>query len=81
MWKYKVHANGLGLLRYDGKAKFESWDGEKWIDDPYGFGTWSSRSSDSDHYSTIPDHKVPEILKKIDNYIKKKAVASKDTDQ
>lgn len=73
MWKYKVLANGLGLLRFDPKAMiYQYWDGKAWVDDPRGFNTWSGQSSDSSNYSPIPKAKVPEVQKRIDEYIKRR---------
>ncbi len=73
MWKYKVHANGLSLLRFEPNTMvYQSWDGRAWVSDPRGFGTWSGQSSGSSHYSPIPKDKVPEVQKRIDEYIRRR---------
>lgn len=70
--KYKVHKSGLGVLRHNPETMdFERYDPYKkaWVDDEGGFGTWSGFSSDCMDYTTVPEDKVAEYIKALEDYV------------
>jgi len=76
MWKYMVHASGLGVIRCDPEAEtYEVYDPVKkgWREDVDGFGTWSGFSSDSLNYVELPEDKVALYTKACDDYVAARA--------